>query len=198
MCGVKSYYIPTRRRLPPRPVGSRATFVPAPVSVRTPVAPDSRKRPAALSRRRLEFWLLELDGKIVAAQFALRHGESVFALQEGFDPQYASDSVGYVLRAQVLKNLIDRGIRRYDFLGGDEDSKLRWGAQVKSYLDIEFSRPGSKGSVLLSLKYRSAGMKAWLRASLPDPILTTLKRLRGPHLKVRVGDCGRERASPGP
>jgi len=154
--------------------------------------------PLLLSRRRLEFWLLELDGKIVAAQFALRHGESVFALQEGFDPQYASDSVGYVLRAQVLKNLIDRGIRRYDFLGGDEDSKLRWGAQVKSYLDIEFSRPGSKGSVLLSLKYRSAGMKAWLRASLPDPILTTLKRLRGPHLKVRVGDCGRERASPGP
>ena len=75
-----------------------------------------------LSRQRLEFWLLELDEKIVAAQFALRLGETVYQLQEGFDPGYSSDSVGYVLRGQVLRNLIDRGIRRYDFLGGEEES----------------------------------------------------------------------------
>jgi len=36
--------------------------------------------------------------------------------------------VGYVLRGQLLRNLIDRGIRRYDFLGGEDESKTRWGA----------------------------------------------------------------------
>jgi CelD/BcsL family acetyltransferase involved in cellulose biosynthesis len=65
--------------------------------------------PLLLSRQRLEFWLLELDEKIVAAQFALRHGETVYSLQEDFDPEYSSDSVGYVLRGYVLRNLIDRG-----------------------------------------------------------------------------------------
>ena len=37
-------------------------------------------------------------------------------------------SVGYVLRGRLLRNLIDRGIRRYDFLGGEDESKTRWGA----------------------------------------------------------------------
>ncbi len=132
--------------------------------------------PLLLLRQRLEFWMLELDGKIVAAQFGLRHEETVFALQEGFDPEYSSDSVGYVLRAQVLKNLIDCGIRKYDFLAGAAESKLRWGAQVKSYLDIEFARPRSKGALFLSLKHRGAAVKAWLRGNLPDPVVRILRR----------------------
>jgi len=135
--------------------------------------------PLLQSRQRLEFWLLEIDGRIVAAQFGFRHGDTVFSLQEGFDPEYSPDSVGYVLRGQVLKNLIGRGIRKYDFLGGAGESKLRWGAQVRSYLNIEFARPHSKGGLALSLKHRGAGMKAWLRANLPDPIVRTLRWVRG-------------------
>jgi len=50
----------------------------------------------------LELWLLDLDGRTVAAQCGLRYGELVCALQEGFDPDYATDSVGYVLRSYVL------------------------------------------------------------------------------------------------
>ncbi|HZQ95612.1 MAG TPA: GNAT family N-acetyltransferase, partial [Candidatus Sulfotelmatobacter sp.] len=74
-----------------------------------------------LRRRRLDFWILEADGKVVAAQFGLRHGTTVFSLQEGFDTEYASDSVGYVLRSQVIKELLAQGIRRYDFLGGADE-----------------------------------------------------------------------------
>jgi CelD/BcsL family acetyltransferase involved in cellulose biosynthesis len=135
--------------------------------------------PLLLSRQRLEFWLLELDEKIVAAQFALRHGETVYSLQEGFDPEYSSDSVGYVLRGHVLRNLIDRGIRRYDFLGGAGESKTRWGAEVRSYLDIEFAKPHSKGAFFLSLKHHGAGLKTWLRTNLPHPLVRTLKQLGG-------------------
>lgn len=135
--------------------------------------------PLLLSRQRLEFWLLELDDKIVAAQFALRHGATVYSLQEGFDPDYASDSVGYVLRGHVMRDLIGRGMRQYDFLAGVEESKLRWGAQVKHYLTVEFARPRNAGRLLLPVERAAAGMKAWLRASLPRPVVRTLDRLRG-------------------
>lgn len=134
--------------------------------------------PPLLARQRLEFWLLELDGRIAAAQFALRHGDAVYSLQEGFDPEYSSDSVGYVLRSHVLQDLIARGTRNYDFLGGVADSKLRWGARVQSYLSVEFARPRSAGSLLLSLKQKGAGAKAWLRGRLPDPVLRSFNRLR--------------------
>lgn len=130
-----------------------------------------------LIRNRLEFWLLEADGKIVAAQFGLRHEDTVFSLQEGFDPAYSSDSVGYVLRSHVLKNIISDGARRYDFLGGTDDSKSRWGAEVKHYVDMEFAPPHTRGSIHLLLKNRGSEAKTWFRERLPVPVWQILKRL---------------------
>lgn len=128
-----------------------------------------------LARRRLEFWVLELQGKVVAAQFGLRHGTTVFSLQEGFDPDYAADSVGYVLRGQVLKLLIADGVRRYDFLGGNDESKMRWGAELKNYRNLHFARPLSRGSVHLALKNEIASAKRWLRGHLPAGAWARLK-----------------------
>jgi CelD/BcsL family acetyltransferase involved in cellulose biosynthesis len=123
-----------------------------------------------LAKDRLEFWLLELDDKIVAAQFGLRYGNTVYSLQEGFDPAYSADSVGYVLRGNVLKYLVENGIRRYDFLGGTDESKTRWGAEVKHYLNIEMARPHSLGSLHLMLKNNIADTKRWLRKHFPRPM----------------------------
>jgi CelD/BcsL family acetyltransferase involved in cellulose biosynthesis len=122
-----------------------------------------------LARNRLEFWLLELDDKIVAAQFGLRFKSTVYSLQEGFDPVYSADSVGYVLRGNALKYLIDDGVRQYDFLGGTDESKIRWGAEVKHYLNIEMARPRTQGSLHLMLKHRAADAKRWLRKRFPRP-----------------------------
>ncbi len=128
-----------------------------------------------LARHRLEFWVLELHGKVVAAQFGLRHGTTVFSLQEGFDPDYAADSVGYVLRSQVLKQLIANGVRRYDFLGGTDESKMRWGGELRNYLNLHLARPWSRGSLHLTLKNESANAKRWLRGHLPAGALASLK-----------------------
>jgi CelD/BcsL family acetyltransferase involved in cellulose biosynthesis len=132
-----------------------------------------------LARGRLEFWAMELDGAIVAAQFGFRHRDTVFSLQEGFDPDYSTDSVGYVLRSQVLKQLIAEGVRCYDFLGGVDESKIRWGAQVKQYINLEFARPWTRGGLYLSLKSKSAETKAWVRENLPRRLLTALRTARG-------------------
>ena len=53
---------------------------------------------------------------------------------EGFDPEYLAFSVGYVLEAHVIQELIQEGVRRYDYLGGGETSKQRMGAQAGHYL----------------------------------------------------------------
>ncbi|MGD0757334.1 MAG: GNAT family N-acetyltransferase [Candidatus Sulfotelmatobacter sp.] len=128
-----------------------------------------------LARRQLEFWVLEVQGKVVAAQFGLRYGTTVFSLQEGFDPDYAADSVGYVLRSQVLKQVIADGVRRYDFLGGTDESKMRWGAEVKNYLNLHFARPWCRGSLHLALRNESSNAKRWLRGHLPAAAWASLK-----------------------
>jgi CelD/BcsL family acetyltransferase involved in cellulose biosynthesis len=132
-----------------------------------------------LARGRLEFWILELNGKIVATQFGLRHRTTVFSLQEGFDPDYAADSVGYVLRSHVLKQVIGEGIRRYDFLGGTDESKMRWGGQLRHYVNLHFARPLTLGSVYLAGKDQSRAGKQWLRAHLPEGVWKGFKRALG-------------------
>jgi len=132
-----------------------------------------------LARGWLEFWLLELEGVPVAAQFGLRYKTTLYSLQEGFDPDYASDSVGYVLRANVLKYAISEGMRRYDFLAGTDDSKLRWGAHVQQYVNLEFARPFSAGSACLKLNHASRHVKGWMRGHLPTQMFRAIKRLRG-------------------
>jgi CelD/BcsL family acetyltransferase involved in cellulose biosynthesis len=120
-----------------------------------------------LQRGQLEFWLLELDGKLMAAQFALRYRDAVFQLQEGFDPKHASDRIGYLLRGHVLKQLIADGVRRYDFLAGKTVHKSRWGSQIGTYMHIRFARPNGLGALYAQYLHHADQGKERLRACLP-------------------------------
>jgi CelD/BcsL family acetyltransferase involved in cellulose biosynthesis len=137
-----------------------------------------------LSRNQLQLWFLQLDGKPVAAQFGFRFAHTVYSLQEGFDPSFANDSVGYVLRAHVLRILIAEGVRKYDFLGGVNDSKTRWGAQVSRYVNFQFARPRTAGSLYLRVKDELKKGKKSLRTRVSPRMWSFLHdlnvRLRGP------------------
>ncbi|PSH03199.1 MAG: hypothetical protein CXZ00_13600 [Acidobacteria bacterium] len=131
-----------------------------------------------LSRHWLELWQMELNGVPVAAQIGLRYGSCIYALQEGFDPAYADDSVGYVLRSHVLRSSIASGIRCYDFLYGDQQSKQRWGADKSHYLDIHFARPGTLGAFQLAAQQTCRATKDWFRARVPAEIWQILQAIR--------------------
>jgi CelD/BcsL family acetyltransferase involved in cellulose biosynthesis len=119
-----------------------------------------------LVRGWLEFWLLELDGKPVAAQFGYRYRETVYCLQQGFDPEFGAVCVQDVLRTYVLQHLLRQGVRHYDFLMGMDIRKLRWGATPKEYMNIHFARPFSRGSFYLWALQNARGAKESLRARL--------------------------------
>src|SRR5215472_5152582 len=131
-----------------------------------------------LASNRLEFWILELDGRIAAAQFAMRYRNNVYQLQEGYDPAHSSDRVGMVLRAEVLRRLISEGVRIYDFLGGTDQYKQRWGASRGQYRDITFATAWSVGSVALKSAYYGKVMKEWLRLHLPRGAWRILHRIK--------------------
>jgi CelD/BcsL family acetyltransferase involved in cellulose biosynthesis len=137
-----------------------------------------------LKRGWLEFWFLEVDGKAVATLFGFRYGSTVFSLQEGYDPAFASDSVGYILRGHVLKQLICAGVRRYDFLAGKDESKERWSAQVGHYMSLHFAKPFSLGSIYLRSVYGARTSKEWLRERLPQAAWNALHRI---NLMLRSG-----------
>ena len=126
----------------------------------------------------LEFWLMELNGVPAATQYCFRYLDTVSILQEGFDPNFATDKAGYALRAAMLRHFIETGAKRYDFLGGLAPHKQNWGAKPGSYLNLCFARPGSKGSMYLSCTNSMAKSKEWLRNSLPAPAWNVLHRIK--------------------
>jgi CelD/BcsL family acetyltransferase involved in cellulose biosynthesis len=130
-----------------------------------------------LAKNRLELWMAEVDGKIAAAQFCMRHGNQVYALQEGYDPARTADSIGYVLRGEVRKQLIREGIRVYDFLGGEDHHKSRWKAQLGFYRDLHFARALDKGGILLGCVHHMGRSKEWLRARLQPSTWEVLHRI---------------------
>ena len=139
-----------------------------------------------LRRSWLELWIAELNGKIAAVQFAMRYRDTVYSLQEGYDPDHASDRVGFILRAHVLKQLISEGVRIYDFLAGEDPHKARWKPSPSSYRDIRFAATWSLGGVLLNSSYRSLAAKEWLRERL-HPSLWRLLHKANLALKPRKG-----------
>src|SRR5262249_20848991 len=127
-----------------------------------------------LRRGWLEFWLLDLDNETVAAQFCFRYGTTVYLLQEGFNPNYAAEKVGYALRAHVLQQMIQTGARRYDFLGGTDAYKLKFGARQGRYLNVHFAGPSMLGRIDLAFHLWAGLARRWLKNSLPQPILDVL------------------------
>lgn len=120
-----------------------------------------------LARGWLELWILELDREIAAVQFGFRYGHTVFQLQEGYDPARSSDRVGFVLRGEVLKRLISEGVQTYDFLGGDDAYKARWGAEKGQYQHIHFAPSLTLGAIALQSAEAATRSKEWLRQRIP-------------------------------
>lgn len=129
-----------------------------------------------LAQDLLEFWILDVNGQPAAAQFGFRYGNRASQLQEGYDRKYSTDSVGYVLRARVIQDLIARGVRTYDFLGGEPGYKAIWGAQVVHYLDLRLARPFSAGAAYLRTQDYAARSKSWLRHYLPPTVWEMLHK----------------------
>ena len=127
------------------------------------------------SRGWLEFWLLRLDGEVAAAQFCFRYRDTVYLLQEGFHPKYAAEKVGYALRAQVLQAMIQSGAKRYDFLGGADSYKLKFGVRCGSYVSLSFA-PTLRGRLWLSARHRKQQFKAAIKRMLPAAALAALGR----------------------
>jgi CelD/BcsL family acetyltransferase involved in cellulose biosynthesis len=129
-----------------------------------------------LNRRWLEFWILEIGGKPIAADYGFRYHDVVYALQAGFEPSEHADSPGFCLKGVMLKALIESGVQKYDFLAGFGENKAQWNAQLSYYQHVHFARRRSLGGFYLQTRYQLKGAKEWLRERLPVRLWKLLHR----------------------
>ena len=77
----------------------------------------------------LRLGILELEALPIAMVTCFDYNDSVYLYNSGYDPQYRSLSVGLLSKALCIKDSIQRGRKRFDFLKGAEAYKYHLGGK---------------------------------------------------------------------
>jgi CelD/BcsL family acetyltransferase involved in cellulose biosynthesis len=77
----------------------------------------------------LKLYFLELDGTPAAAVMCFDYNSTVYLYNNGYDGRFSSLSVGLLSKVLNIKESIQRGKKKYDFLKGTEEYKHRLGGK---------------------------------------------------------------------
>jgi CelD/BcsL family acetyltransferase involved in cellulose biosynthesis len=81
----------------------------------------------ALNLGWLRFLQLDADGKPAAMEIGYRYNDRYYALQGCYDLE-GPPGTGKVILMQMLKRMLEEGVRKFDLLSGDFSYKQRYGA----------------------------------------------------------------------
>ena len=124
----------------------------------------------------LRLYSLKVDGNYLAHQLCFGGNGKTFLLQEGFDVSDPAASYGQMLRAAVIRDLIQAGESRYDFLGGFSRHKADWGAQEGRSVHLTLARRHWRGWLYFNLPLWRERLASEAKRILPKPVLDRLRR----------------------
>ncbi len=86
---------------------------------------------------------LTVDDEKVASMFCFQWGDAFLVYNSGYEPDlYPSLSTGIVLLAYCIRDAIERGLKVFDFLRGEEEYKYRFGAVRTEIYNLRLARLG--------------------------------------------------------
>ena len=77
----------------------------------------------------VKLFFMEISGVRVASALCFDFGNVRYLYNSGYNPDYASLSVGLLLKAMCLRQAIEEEMTYFDFLRGDEPYKYDLGAK---------------------------------------------------------------------
>ncbi len=129
----------------------------------------------AMQSGRLRLAVLRLDERIIAFDFGVACGRTLFAMKTGYDQSVADRfSPGNTMRHDLIRHLFDDGsYDRYDFLGPWFPWKREWTSEAGRFTLVEAYPRTVSGWTEYLRKY---GWKEPIKRS--QPLLALAKRLR--------------------
>lgn len=87
----------------------------------------------------LRIGILKIDARPVAGVMCFDYRRTIYLYNSGYDPAYASLSVGLLAKILCIKDSIQMGSKRFDFLKGSEVYKYRLGGKEIPLCDCHIS-----------------------------------------------------------
>ncbi len=106
--------------------------------------------PSLFADGRAEIRRLRIDGQLKAAEYVLFRQGTVFCYQSGMTTSEGRDGYGNLSILALVRDAIDQGFTRLDFLRGDEDYKQHWGAHRVACVSYHVASPTLQGAAHLA------------------------------------------------
>lgn len=88
----------------------------------------------------LHFSYTSLDGQPASLLYAFVYNQKFLAATAARDIRYLKYSIGHIHEMYAIKEAIDKKLREYDFLRGDEPYKFYWTDKYRRYLRVIITR----------------------------------------------------------
>ncbi len=92
----------------------------------------------------LEIFTLSFDEMEVAYLFCFNYQDTLYLYNSAYDPNCYNFSPGIVAITYCLEDSINRGIKQFDFLRGNESYKYHFGAQDQNLYTLTLCFPGER------------------------------------------------------
>lgn len=115
---------------------------------------------------------LRADGKRIGMLMSVESDDTLYALKIGYDPDYSVASPGHLVVWKVAADAEQRGLKRFDFVGREDDWKHKWTNEVHEQVSLTIYRRSARALALYGLNEK---LKPWLRGELQD-LRTPLRR----------------------
>ena len=96
--------------------------------------------PRLLENGLLALSRLRLGDRTAAVIYSLRLADTTYCYLQGFDPQFSWFSPGTQLMFAVISDTVRHGMRKFDFLRGQESYKQHWRAEPEPTYRIQLPR----------------------------------------------------------
>jgi CelD/BcsL family acetyltransferase involved in cellulose biosynthesis len=128
-------------------------------------------------RGRLRMYTLFAARRPVASVYGVLHGKTFFYYQSGYEPLWASRSVGLVLLARTVQDAFAEGLSDFDFLRGNEAYKAQWAKEERWTVQLRLFR-GARGRAAQAAEAIGKGAREAVKSALPEQLLETARRTR--------------------
>ena len=136
---------------------------------------------AAAGNGYLSLDLLELNGRPIAAHYALIVGGRYFLAKAGYDERFHRYSPGQLLVHEILNETESRGLRELDFVGPATWDEGRWAVLRRDHFHIFIFRNSFYGALLhfIRISGRTTFKALMRRATSDDADLPLLSQPQG-------------------
>ncbi len=126
----------------------------------------------------LRFDELWCEGECRASIYGFDNARTFYFYNTGFDTDWTHHSVGLVLTGLSIRAAVERGVRTYDFLRGDEAYKFDWANRTENLVNVTLAGERKVARLAQGLSDLDSLARATAKMLLPEGIADIARRIR--------------------